>query len=130
MTAASENDPDGRNRHPPSPSEDGSRQAMSDLDRRVKHALEARESQARAEEALLAKADAARASGAAWRIIIDLVAATILLGGAGYALDIALDWLPWGLLTGLIAGFGLGMWMAARRAQAMQTRSPSDDTAP
>lgn len=99
---------------------DPSREALSDLDQRVKDALDQREAEARAEEALIAKASTMRASGAAWRIIIDLVAATVLLGGLGYALDVALKWSPWGLLAGLLAGFVLGMWMAARRALALQ----------
>lgn len=111
---APDSDPSRRDRLDPS------REALSDLDQRVKHALEQREAEAQAEEALLAKASAARASGAAWRIIIDLVAATILLGGLGYALDVVLALSPWGLLSGLFAGFALGMWLAARRALALQ----------
>jgi F0F1-type ATP synthase assembly protein I len=106
--------------------EDSSKQALSELDRRVKVALDQRQAQAKAEEALLAQAENARASGAAWRIIIDLVAATGLLGGLGYALDAALGWSPVGLLTGLLAGFVLGMWLAARRAMAMQARTNQD----
>ena len=129
MSETPENDHPPRGRLSSSaddPAEASSKQALSDLDRRVQDALGQRQAQAEAEEALFAKADAARASGAAWRIIIDLVAATGLLGGLGYALDAALGWSPVGLLTGLLAGFVLGMWLAARRAMARQARPKSD----
>jgi ATP synthase protein I len=125
-----ENEPSGRNRlssesagHPAG-ADDPSKQALSDLDRRVQDALKQRAAEVAADEALAAKAEGARASGAAWRIIIDLVASTILLGGAGFALDGVLGWSPVGLLTGLLAGFVLGMWLAARRALALQARTP------
>jgi ATP synthase protein I len=115
-----EDEPSARSRQVPASAEDAAKQALSDLDQRVKSALDQRAAEVKAEEALLAKAESARASGAAWRIIIDLVAATVLLGGLGFALDNAIGWSPWGLLTGLLAGFGLGMFMAARRAQSLQ----------
>lgn len=124
MSESPEDQPPPRNRFAPPESEAAAKQALSDLDRRVQDALSQEDAKARAEEALYAKAEAARASGAAWRIIIDLVAATVLLGGLGYALDVALRWSPVGLLTGLLAGFVLGMWMAARRAAALQKRAP------
>lgn len=120
MSDTPEDDLPTRGRLTPPDQEDQAKQALSDLDQRVKVALDQREARAKAEEALLAQAESARASGAAWRIIIDLVAATVLLGGLGFALDSAVGWSPLGLLTGLLAGFVLGMWMAARKAQAMQ----------
>jgi F0F1-type ATP synthase assembly protein I len=125
VSESPEGQPLPRNRFTPPDAEAAAKQALSDLDRRVQDALSQEDAKARAEEALAAKAEAARASGAAWRIIIDLVAATVLLGGLGYALDVVLRWSPVGLLTGLFAGFALGMWMAARRAIALQKRGSS-----
>lgn len=102
------------------PKDDPAHRALHELDRRVKDALDEQEARVKADEALYAKAESTRASGAAWRIIIDLVAATALLGALGYGLDVVSNGSPWGLLTGLIAGFVLGMWLAARRAAAIQ----------
>lgn len=130
MSETPENDPAGRNGlsssapGTPGAADDSARQALSDLDQRVKDALKQRQAEAAAEEALIAKAEGARASGAAWRIMIDLIVATVLLGGLGFALDSAMGWSPAGLLTGLLVGFALGMWLAAQRALALQARNP------
>ncbi|MFN3930233.1 MAG: AtpZ/AtpI family protein [Brevundimonas sp.] len=57
------------------------------------------------------------AAGQAWRIIADL------LGGVfvGLALGAGVDWYfqtnPWGLIGGVLLGFGVSIWMAWRTAQ-------------
>lgn len=93
---------------------------LADLDRRVSNALEKQEAIRTADAQREARAQAARASGAAWRIMVDLVAATLVVAGMGWGIDALTGASPWGLTAGLFLGFAVGMWLAVRRAGAIQ----------
>lgn len=97
-----------------------SRDRLEALDRAVKDALNKRAAVQAEADARDARAQQARAGGAAWRTLSQLVLATTLLALAGYGLDMAIGSGPWGLLAGLFVGFGAGMWMAARGAARQQ----------
>jgi F0F1-type ATP synthase assembly protein I len=93
---------------------------LDEIDRRLKDALERRSAQEQAEQARLAQAQASRASGAAWRIMIDLVAAVAVCGALGYGAGLLFGGQALWLIAGLVFGFGIGMYMAARAAMQLQ----------
>lgn len=90
------------------------------LDQQVKDALQKQETRDAAEEALAARAAKNRQAGEAWRLMIDLVIATALVGAIGLGLDRLVGLTPWGMIVGLFLGFGLGMYLVVRRAAKMQ----------
>lgn len=90
------------------------------LGRRLGEAQARRDALRQADEAREARARSARASSAAWRIMVDLVAATLVVGLMGFGFDALIGASPWGLTTGLFLGFAVGMWLAVRRAAAIQ----------
>jgi F0F1-type ATP synthase assembly protein I len=108
----------------PQPPEDGIDSdrdgRLDEIDRRLKDALERRNALEQAEQARLAQAQASRASGAAWRIMIDLVAAVAVCGALGYGAGLLFGGLALWLIAGLVFGFGIGMYMAARAAMQLQ----------
>lgn len=99
---------------------------LAELDARVQGAEAKLGAERQAREALEARARQARASAAAWRIMFDVVAAVGVCGGLGMAADLLVKSTPWGLVLGLFFGLGLGMWLAARRAAAVQRESAGD----
>lgn len=92
---------------------------LAALDQSVKDALAKREAEAKEHADRAEKAAAARTAGAAWRIMIDLVAAVSVTGVIGYGADRLFGTLPLGLLAGLVFGFALGMWRAATAANRL-----------
>jgi ATP synthase protein I len=109
----------------PEQPDNGSRtgQPHAAFEERLKDALAKQAAEQAARDALEERARAARASGAAWRIMIDLVAAVGLTGALGFGVDRLLGTSPFGLVLGLGGGFVLGMWLAARRAAEIQRQA-------
>ena len=93
------------------------------LEQGVKDALAKREAAAKAQADRVEQAAAARTAGAAWRIMVDLVAAVAVVGLIGYGADRLLGTLPLGLLAGLFLGFALGMWRAVTAANRISAQS-------
>lgn len=122
--------PDPEQSQPPTDgvasSQDG---RLDDIDRRLKDALGRRSAEDDAQEARLAQAQASRASGAAWRIMIDLVVAVAVCGALGYGAGLLIGGQAIGLIAGLVIGFGVGMAMAARAAMQLQRAAPPPDGA-
>lgn len=108
--------------------EEGSdpRDRLEALDRAVKDALDRREAEDRKAAEREAQVRVARREGAAWRVVIDLVAATALFSAIGFGLDRVLDTTPFGLIVGLFTGFALGMWRAAKSALRLQAQANAD----
>jgi len=117
--------PDPEQPLPPTDGVDSSQDGrLEDIDRRLNDALERRSAQDAAAEARQAQAAASRASGAAWRIMIDLVAAVAVCGALGYGAGLLVGGQALGLIAGLVVGFGIGMVMAARAAMQLQRAAP------
>lgn len=93
---------------------------LSDVDRRVRAALDKRAAAEREAEERAAIARSQRGAGAAWRIVLDLIAATVIVGALGWGVDRLAGSSPFAMLIGLLAGFSVGVWLAARRAAAIQ----------
>ncbi|WP_416899357.1 MAG: AtpZ/AtpI family protein [Minwuia sp.] len=55
------------------------------------------------------KQERSRADGVAWRISAELVAAFLVCGFIGYWVDEWVGTRPWGLVTGLLLGGGVGI---------------------
>jgi F0F1-type ATP synthase assembly protein I len=122
--------PDPEQSQPPTDGVDSSQSGkLDDIDRRLKDALERRDAQDAAQEARLTQAQASRASGAAWRIMIDLVAAVAVCGALGFGAGLLVGGQAIGLIAGLVFGFGVGMVMAARAAMQLQRAAPPPDGA-
>ncbi len=54
----------------------------------------------------------------AWILTSDLLAGLLAWGGIGWLADRWLETAPWLLVTGIVVGFALGMYLAIRRADA------------
>jgi ATP synthase protein I len=67
-----------------------------------------------------------QAAGYGYRLI------GVLIGGVmvGFGFGFAVDWFagtgPWGLIIGVLLGFGVSIWMAVRSAQAMSAEAARD----
>lgn len=96
------------------------RNRLEALDRAVKAALDKRAANQAAADAREARAKQVQAGGAAWRMISNLVLATILVAAAGYGLDRLFDTTPLGLVLGMFLGFAAGVWMAYRASARLQ----------
>jgi ATP synthase protein I len=46
--------------------------------------------------------------------------ALLLFGYGGYRIDAAYGWTPWGLLTGILTGMGLGLWNMIRQLDRIE----------
>ncbi|MFZ4120673.1 MAG: AtpZ/AtpI family protein [Caulobacterales bacterium] len=108
--------------------EEGSepRDRLEASNRAVTDALDRREAEARKSAEREAQVRVARREGAAWRVVTDLIAATAVGSLIGFVLDRTIDSTPFGLIVGLFAGFGLGMWRAAKSAARLQAQANSD----
>lgn len=104
-------------------------QRLIHLDQRVRDALEKRAGEDRAHQERVARAAAGRGAGAAWGIMLELVAATAFTGALGYGVDRLVGSSPFGLLAGLFLGFGIGIWMAARTAARLQAQTRAAENA-
>lgn len=80
----------------------------ADDDDRSDDFLESHARQTRADE------DLRRQSHRMAGVGFEFVAAILLLGAAGWALDWWLGSSPWGLILGLVLGFAVGLWQLIR----------------
>jgi len=108
--------------------EDGSdpRGRLEALDRAVKSAMERRAAEQSQADARENQARQVRSSGAAWRTVSSLVLATGLLSAGGFAFDAVVHTSPFGVLVGMVIGFAVGMWIAARAAINVQAKTDED----
>lgn len=70
------------------------------------------------------------AANQAWKVVADL------LGGVfvGLALGFGVDWLfatkPWGIISGVLLGFALSIYMARRTANRLMAQAKADGVEP
>ncbi|MCR5877418.1 AtpZ/AtpI family protein [Phenylobacterium sp. J367] len=77
-------------------------------------ALKARQAQAVSHEAA-----AAKVSGYGYRLIGVLIGGVFVGLAFGAIADALLNIRPWGMIVGVLLGFGVSIWMAVRSAQQM-----------
>lgn len=99
-------------------------QRLRSVEQGIKVALDQRAEQDRLRAAREANVQANRGASVAWRLMFNLVLATVLGAAVGHGVDRATGFGPLGLLVGLLAGFALGIWGAARTAAALQKAAP------
>jgi len=60
-----------------------------------------------------------QATSQAYRIIAELIGGVLVGLAAGFIADRVLKTTPWGLITGVLLGFALSIWMARRTANRL-----------
>jgi ATP synthase protein I len=88
-------------------------EALQRLNARAK-ALEARQAQKVSHDAA-----AAKVSGYGYRLIGVLIGGVFVGLAFGAIADAVLRSQPWGMIVGVLVGFGVSIWMAVRSAQQM-----------
>ena len=64
-----------------------------------------------------------KATGQAWRIIADLFGGVLVGLAIGFGVDYFAGTSPVGILSGVLLGFALSVWMAWRTAQRIQAEA-------
>ncbi len=52
-------------------------------------------------------------------LVTEFVAMTLVLGYVGHCLDEKYEWSSWGLLSGLLVGMGLGLWIMIKQLEKL-----------
>lgn len=65
----------------------------------------------------------AAASSQAWRILTDLFGGVFVGLGVGFLVDRFFGTAPWGLIVGVLLGFGVSVWMARRTANRLMAQA-------
>lgn len=65
----------------------------------------------------------------AYRIVVELFAGVIVGLGLGFGVDRLLHTAPWGLIGGVLVGFGVSVWMAKRTADRLVTQAKAEEAA-
>ena len=86
-------------------------EAIRRLDQRA-DALQARTTRATPEYG-------AKAAGYGYRLMGVLIGGVFVGLGFGAGFDVIVDTAPWGMIVGVLVGFGVSIWMAVRSAQRM-----------
>ena len=60
-----------------------------------------------------------KAAGYGYRLMGVLIGGVFVGLGFGAGADVVLKTAPWGMIIGVLAGFGVSIWMAVRSAQRM-----------
>ena len=60
-----------------------------------------------------------KAAGYGYRLMGVLIGGVFVGLGFGAGADVVLKTAPWGMITGVLVGFGVSIWMAVRSAQRM-----------
>ena len=60
-----------------------------------------------------------KAAGYGYRLIGVLIGGVFVGLGFGAGADVVLKTAPWGMIIGVLVGFGVSIWMAVRSAQRM-----------
>lgn len=66
------------------------------------------------------------AAGYGYRLLGVLVGGVMVGFGFGFAIDWFANTGPWGLIIGVLLGFGVSIWMAVRSAQAMSAEAAQE----
>ena len=65
----------------------------------------------------------ARAASKAWRILAELLGGVFAGLALGFIVDRIFGTVPWGLITGVLLGFGVSVWMARRTAHRLMAQA-------
>lgn len=65
----------------------------------------------------------------AYRIVVELFAGVLVGLGLGFGVDRLLHTAPWGLLGGVLVGFGVSVWMAKRTADRLVAQAKAEEAA-
>lgn len=65
----------------------------------------------------------------AYRIVVELFAGVLVGLGLGFGVDRLLNTAPWGLLGGVLVGFGVSVWMAKRTADRLVAQAKAEEAA-
>jgi ATP synthase protein I len=71
----------------------------------------------------------AAASSQAWRILADLFGGVLVGLAGGVVFDRFADTAPWGIIVGVLGGFGVSIWMARRTANRLMAQARSENEA-
>lgn len=71
-----------------------------------------------------------RAAGQAWKIIADLFGGVLLGIAVGFGVDHFAGTAPVGILSGVLLGFALSVWMAWRTAKRIQAEAEQAGVVP
>ena len=71
-----------------------------------------------------------KAAGQAWRIIADLFGGVLVGLGLGFGVDHFFHTTPVGIISGVLLGFALSVWMAWRTAQRIQAEANASGVTP
>ncbi|CAN7568438.1 AtpZ/AtpI family protein [Phenylobacterium sp. LjRoot225] len=66
------------------------------------------------------------AAGYGYRLLGLLIGGVFVGLGFGFAIDAIAGTKPWGLIIGVLAGFGVSLWMTIRSAKAMAAEAAQD----
>ena len=68
----------------------------------------------------------AQAAGYGYRLMGVLIGGVFVGLGLGAAIDAIAKSAPWGMIVGVLVGFGVSIWMAVRTAQRMTAEAASE----
>lgn len=71
-----------------------------------------------------------KAAGQAWRILADLLGGVLLGLLVGVLVDRFAGTAPWGVIGGVLAGFGLSLWMGRRTANRIMAEAQASGVQP
>ena len=67
-----------------------------------------------------------QAAGYGYRLMGVLIGGVFVGLGFGAGADVVLKTAPWGMIIGVLVGFGVSIWMAVRSAQRMTAEAARD----
>ncbi len=65
----------------------------------------------------------AAAASKAWRILAELFGGVFAGVAAGFVVDRFFGTVPWGMITGVLSGFAVSVWMARRTANRLMAEA-------
>jgi len=68
----------------------------------------------------------AKAAGYGYRLMAVLLGGVFVGLGFGAAIDVVAKTAPWGMIAGVLLGFGVSIWMAVKSAQKMTAEAARD----
>ena len=70
------------------------------------------------------------AAGQAWRILADLFGGVFVGLAIGFVVDRFAGTAPWGLIVGVLVGFGVSVWMARQTANRLMAQAKAEGVEP
>lgn len=64
-----------------------------------------------------------QAVGYGYRLLAELLGGVLVGLGLGWCFDLFVGTLPWGMIVGTVAGFGVSVWLAVHTARKLSARA-------